>query len=298
MIERLCVIGVGLIGGSLARALREGKFVREVIGYGRSAANMMEAVRLGVIDGAETSPAAAVRDADMVVIAVPIGSTREILDNIATALAPDAIVTDVGSTKVSVLRDARAALGARFADFVPGHPIAGTERSGVSAAAADLFRRRRVILTPEPETRAAALTRVREMWTVAGASVSTMTAVDHDRVLAASSHLPHALAYALVDMIVRTDEHRSIFDCAGGGFRDFTRIAASDPTMWRDIFLANRDELLVLLRQYQDDLGMMAQAIESGDGRWLWETLTRAKRAREALNGSDDEPQMNADERR
>ncbi len=287
MIDRLCVIGVGLIGGSLARALRDAKFVREVVGYGRSAANLAEAVRLGVIDGAQTSPAAAVRDAQMIVIAVPIGMTREILENIAAALAPEAIVTDVGSTKVSVLRDARATLGERFADFVAGHPIAGTERSGVTASAGDLFRRRRVILTPEPETRAAALARVREMWTVAGASVSTMTAADHDRVLAASSHLPHALAYALVDMIVRMDEHRAIFDCAGGGFRDFTRIAASDPTMWRDIFLANRKELLALLRQYQDDLGMMVRAIESGDGRWLWETLTRAKRAREQLGGEN-----------
>lgn len=287
MIDRLCIIGVGLIGGSLARALRAKEFVHEVIGYGRSIENLNEAVRLDVIDGVEATAQAAVRDADMVVIAVPIGSMREVLAQIAGALAPDAVVTDVGSVKGSVVADARVALGARFHDFVPGHPIAGTERSGVGASFAELFERRRVILTPEAETREDAVTRVRAMWTAAGATVSTMTAADHDRVLAASSHLPHALAYNLVDMIVRMDEHRHIFECAGGGFRDFTRIAASDPTMWRDIFLANRDELLALLQQYQNDLQALTEAIERGDGRWLWETFARAKHAREQLGSGN-----------
>ena len=287
-IERLAIIGVGLIGGSLARALRAQGSVGEIVGYGRTLENLSEAVRLGVIDGAENSASAAVRGSDMVVVAVPIGSMGQVLEEIRDALSPTAVVTDVGSVKAPVVTDARAALGTRFRDFVPGHPIAGTERSGVTASFAELFARRRVILTPNPDTDLAAVAQVRAMWTAAGADVKTMTAAEHDHVLAASSHLPHALAYALVDMFVRLDEHRAIFDCAGGGFRDFTRIAASDPTMWRDIFLANRVELLALLGQYQDDLRGLAEAIERGDSQWLWDTCARAKRAREQLGAVDE----------
>lgn len=283
MIARLCIIGVGLIGGSLARALRAADAVGEVVGYGRSLANLEDAVRLDIIDSAETNIAGAVRNADMVVVAVPIGAMPSVLADIRPALAPNAVVTDVGSVKVPVVDDARAALGDRFADFVPGHPIAGTERSGAAASIVDLFEQRRVVLTPEPETNVEALDRVRTMWAATGATVIDMSATEHDRILAASSHLPHALSYALVDMIVRMDEHRSIFDCSGGGFRDFTRIAASDPTMWRDICLANRKELLALLRQYQEDLDALSEAIERGDGQWLYETFGRAKRAREQL---------------
>ena len=286
MIGRLSILGVGLMGGSLARALRAANFVREVVGYGRTLANLNEAVQLGVIDGAAASPADAVRGADMVVIAVPIGATREVLEQIRDALSPSAVVTDVGSVKGAVLEAARATMGPRFGDFVPGHPIAGTERSGVGASTADLYRGRRVVLTPEPDTNSGALARVRAMWIAAGAEVTTMSANDHDRILAASSHLPHALSYALVDMIVRMDEHRAIFDCSAGGFRDFTRIVASDATMWRDICLANKTELLSLLRRYQEDLAALAEAIERGDGQWLWETFTRAKRAREQLGTS------------
>ncbi|OGI65759.1 MAG: prephenate dehydrogenase [Candidatus Muproteobacteria bacterium RBG_16_60_9] len=286
--ERLAIIGVGLIGGSLARALRAQGSVGEIVGYGRTLENLSEAVRLGVIDGAENSASAAVRGSDMVVVAVPIGSMGQVLGEIRDALSPTAVVTDVGSVKAPVVTDARAALGTRFRDFVPGHPIAGTERSGVTASFAELFARRRVILTPNPDTDLAAVAQVRAMWTAAGADVKTMTAAEHDHVLAASSHLPHALAYALVDMFVRLDEHRAIFDCAGGGFRDFTRIAASDPTMWRDIFLANRVELLALLGQYQDDLRGLAEAIERGDSQWLWDTCARAQRAREQLGAVDE----------
>lgn len=287
-IERLAIIGVGLIGGSLARALRAQASVGEIVGYGRSLENLSEAVRLGVIDGAENSATSAARGADMVVVAVPLGSIRPVLAEIRDALAPTAVVTDVGSVKAPVITDARAALGARFRDFVPGHPIAGTERSGVAASFAELFAQRRVILTPDPDTDPAAVALVRAMWTAVGANVKTMNVAEHDHILAASSHLPHALAYALVDMFVRLDEHRAIFECAGGGFRDFTRIAASDPTMWRDIFLANRTELLGLLRRYQDDLQVLAQAIEKGDGEWLWDTCARAKRAREQLGAVDE----------
>lgn len=285
MIERLAIIGVGLIGGSLARALRERDQVGEIVGYGRGIANLDDAIELGVIDRAATSAASAVEGADLVVIAVPVGSTPEVLATLAPALGPDAIVTDVGSVKRTVVDAARAALGPRFPFFVPGHPIAGTEQSGARAARGDLYEGRRVILTPEPETDARALERVAAVWREVGAEVVSMPAPDHDRVLAASSHLPHVLAYALVDMLVRMDDHRAIFECAGGGFRDFTRIAASDPVMWRDICLANRDALLGLLEQYQENLRLLAEALERGDAEWLRETFARAKRAREGLHG-------------
>ncbi|BAU48624.1 prephenate dehydrogenase [Sulfurifustis variabilis] len=288
MIDKLAIIGVGLMGGSLARALRERNEVGEIVGYGRTIANLDEAIELNVIDHAETSIAAAVDGADMIVLAVPVGAMREVLDAAAPAIGSHAVVTDVGSVKQTVIDAARAALGPRFASFVPGHPIAGTEQSGARAARGNLYEDRRVILTPGPETDPTATGRVTAMWRAVGAEVVSMPAADHDRVLAASSHLPHALAYALVDMLVRLDDHRSIFECAGGGFRDFTRIAASDPVMWRDICLANREPLLALLEQYQENLRLLGEALERADGEWLRETFARAKRAREGLHGPGD----------
>lgn len=284
MINRLAVIGVGLIGGSLARALRDARAVGEVIGYGRSLGNLQEAVELGVIDRAAVSVKDAVREADLVVLAVPVGSMLERLREVAAMLPADAVATDVGSVKGSVIASARAAFGDRFGAFVPGHPIAGTEQSGVAASRGDLFSGRRVVLTPDPATAAAALERVRTMWAATGADVVTMTAIEHDRILAASSHLPHLLAYALVDMLVRRDDHRAVFTCVGSGFRDVTRIAGSDPVMWRDICLANRDAVLEVLTQYRDDLGEMIAAIERGDGHWLHETFARARHARDGLS--------------
>lgn len=288
MIDKLAIIGVGLMGGSLARALRERDEVGEIVGYGRTIANLDEAIALNVIDHAETSIAAAVEGADMIVLAVPVGAMREVLDAAAPAIGSHAVVTDVGSVKQTVIDAARAALGPRFASFVPGHPIAGTEQSGARAARGNLYEDRRVILTPGPETDPTATERVTAMWRAVGAEVVSMPAADHDRVLAASSHLPHALAYALVDMLVRLDDHRSIFECAGGGFRDFTRIAASDPVVWRDICLANREPLLALLEQYQENLRLLGEALERADGEWLRETFARAKRAREGLHGPGD----------
>ena len=287
MINKLTIIGVGLIGGSLARALRKGGHVREVMGYGRNLAHLQEAVGLGVIDYAAVTLKEAAREADLVVVAVPVGSIPEIFSELTPGLEDGTIVTDVGSVKVPVIKAAQAALGARFPFFVPGHPIAGTERSGVGASDADLFRRRRVILTPEPETDTAAAARVRTMWQATGAEVVTMTAEQHDYVLAASSHLPHMLAYALVEMVVRMDDHRAIFDNAAGGFRDFTRIASSDPVMWRDICLANREVLVPLLRQYRNDLGTLIKAVEEGNGEVLLELFARAKRARDTLLTND-----------
>ena len=284
MIDRLGLIGVGLIGGSLAAALREADYVREVVGYGRSLANLEDATRLGLIDAALPSPEAVARAADMVVLAVPVGSISTSLAQIADAISPRAIVTDVGSVKLGVADAAREILPSNYRRFVGAHPIAGTERSGAAAARGDLFRGRRVVLTPDEDTDVDAIAQVQAMWAATGAEIVQMPAADHDRILAASSHLPHALAYALVDMLVRMDEHREIFDCAAGGFRDFTRIAASDPTMWRDIFAANAEHMVALLRQYQDEIETLAQAIERGDTQWLVETLARAKRARDALD--------------
>jgi prephenate dehydrogenase len=292
MINRLAVIGVGLIGGSLSRALRDARAVGEIVGYGRSLGNLQEAVELGVIDRAAVSVKDAVREADLVVLAVPVGSMLDSLRDVAAVLSNAAVVTDVGSVKGSVIAAARAAFGDRFSAFVPGHPIAGTEQSGVAASRGDLFAGRRVVLTPEPATDVAALERVRGMWAATGADVVTMSALEHDRILAASSHLPHLLAYALVDMLVRRDDHRDVFTCVGSGFRDVTRIAGSDPVMWRDICLANRDAVLEVLTQYRDDLGELIGAIERGDGHWLYETFARARHARDGLsrkyrNGQD-----------
>ena len=284
MINKLCIVGIGLIGGSLARALRVAGYAHEIVGYGRGVGNLQQAVELGVIDRAEVSLTDAVRHVDMVVLAVPVGCMAEILGEVGPALADRAVVTDVGSVKGSVIAAARGALGKRFARFVPGHPLAGTEQSGVAASQVDLFQGRRVILSPEPETDATATASVRAMWEAAGAEVATLSAVDHDRILAVSSHLPHMLAYCLMDMVVRHDDHRAILECAAGGFRDSTRIAGSDPVMWRDICLANSDALLAALRQYHDDLGALAAAIEKADGKWLRETFTRARHARAALN--------------
>ena len=284
VINKLCVMGVGLIGGSLARSLRDARYVREIVGYGRSLGNLQQAMELGVIDSAAVTVGEAVRDADMIVLALPVGTMPEMLQALAPVLPEAAVVTDVGSVKSSVIAAARATLGSRFTHFVPGHPIAGTEQSGVAASLPDLFVKRRVILTPEPETDTTAVGKVHAMWQAAGAEVATMSATEHDALLAASSHLPHLLSYALVDMLVRRDDHRAIFDCAAGGFRDFTRIAASDPVMWRDICLANRAAILDVLRQYRDDLGDLVQAVEKGDGHWLLDTFNRAKHARDSLN--------------
>jgi prephenate dehydrogenase len=281
MINKLAIIGVGLIGGSLARALRQSGHVGDVVGFGRSLGNLQTAVDLGVIDRAEVSLAATVRGADMVVVAVPVASIRPILSELAPLMADGAVVTDVGSVKGVVVQAAREALGARYADFVPGHPIAGTEHSGVAASQAELFQGHHVILTPDNDIDPVALARVRAMWQATGADVLIMPVVQHDEILAACSHLPHMLAYALVDMLVRRDDHEKTFDLAAGGFRDFTRIASSDPEMWRDICVGNSDALVRVLQEYRDNLDVLISAIARGDADWLEETFNRAKRARD-----------------
>jgi len=282
MINKLAIVGIGLIGGSLARALRRAGYVKEIVGYGRNLNNLKLAVDLGVVDHAEVNLSAAIDEADMIVVAVPVGAMTEVFSQLSGRITRETVVTDVGSVKTSVVAMAREALDpAEFARFVPGHPIAGTEQSGVVSSREDLFQNHQIILSPEPETDAGAVEVVRSMWEAAGASVRSISAPQHDAILAASSHLPHVLAYALVDMLVRRDDHREIFDLAAGGFRDFTRIASSDPTMWRDICVANREPLLKLLQNFCDDLGEVMAAIEAGNGEWLMNTFDRARHARE-----------------
>ncbi len=281
MIERLAIVGVGLIGGSLARALREAGAVGEVVGCGRALPNLERAVELGVIDRFDQDPSVAVEGADMVFLAVPLGAMRGVFESVKDRLRPDTIITDGGSVKGSVVADALSAFGLMPPRLVPGHPIAGTERSGVDASFATLYRDRRVILTPLAETDPAAVARVEWMWRTCGAEVSRMSVVHHDEVLAATSHLPHMLAFGLVDALARMDETEEIFRYAAGGFRDFTRIASSSPVMWRDICMANREALSAMLARFSVELTDLAQAIRLGDGRYLLEVFERAKAARD-----------------
>jgi prephenate dehydrogenase len=248
LIGRMAVIGVGLIGGSLARALREADAVGEVVGCGRDAAHLERARVLGVIDRFKLDPARAVAGADMVAVCTPVGAVGTMLAAIQSGLGADTVVTDAGSVKGEVVRAAGAAVPRAcesfLGNFVPGHPIAGTEYSGVEASFSDLYRGRQVILTPTADTRKEAIARVRRMWEVAGATVTEMDAAHHDRMLAATSHLPHVLAYALVDLLAAMEDSEEVFAYTGGGFRDVSRIASSAPNMWVDIVRANRPELV------------------------------------------------------
>lgn len=288
LISRLCVIGVGLIGGSLARALRHANAVNEVIGCGRDSAHLQKAQELGVIDHYVTDPAEAVKGADMVVLAIPLGAMQGIMERIAPTLSPDCVLTDVGSAKGSVISAAQTVFDKVPPFLVPGHPIAGTEKSGVEASFAELFQKRRVILTPTDTSAVNAVQKVRTMWEACGADVVEMGVAHHDEILAATSHLPHMLAYALVDTLARMDDSREIFDFAAGGFRDFTRIASSDPDMWHDICLANHDALVKVLEAFSDDLRLLADAVRRADSEFLKDTFTRAKQARDAFCDIDN----------
>jgi prephenate dehydrogenase len=288
LISRLCIIGVGLIGGSLARALRNASAVTEIIGCGRDPDHLQKAQALGVIDHYVTDPAEAVAGADMVVLAVPLGAMQGVMQRIAPALTSGCILTDVGSAKGSVVNAAKQVFKNMPPNLIPGHPIAGTEKSGVEASFAELFQSRRVILTPTETSDAEALQKVRLMWETCGARVVEMGVAHHDEILAATSHLPHMLAYALVDTLARMDDSREIFDFAAGGFRDFTRIASSDPDMWHDICLANHDALVKVLEAFSDDLRLLADAVRRADSEFLKDTFTRAKQARDAFCDNDN----------
>lgn len=281
MIERLCIIGVGLIGGSLARALKAAGYCGEIVGVGRNQANLETAVSLGVIDRFELDAGKAVAGADMVVVAVPLGAIAGVFETIKDTLEPAAVLTDTGSAKGSVIEDAERVFGGCPPNFVPGHPIAGTENSGVEASFAELYRDRQVILTPHETTDANVTAQVRTMWEAAGARVVEMDSIHHDVVLAATSHLPHMLAFTLVDSLARLDDSDEVFEFAAGGFRDFTRIASSDPVMWRDICLANGEAVQLLLDHYMNDLQALNTAIKQQDGDKLLAIFQSAKTVRD-----------------
>ncbi len=289
MFQRLCIIGVGLIGGSLARALRVAGGGGEIVGCGRDPKRLQLARDLGVIDRYETDLAAAVAGADLIVISTPLGAMADLFAVLGAHLEPDCLITDVGSAKGSVVADARAKLSpVQMARFVPGHPIAGTEKSGVEASFAELFNERRVILTPLDENPPESVARIRALWEAAGSEVTEMSVEHHDTVLAATSHLPHMLAYTLVDTLARMHDKDEIFSYAAGGFRDFTRIASSDPVMWRDVCVANREAILGMINRFQADLTLLADAIEGGDTDVISEVFNRAKAARDRYAGRLD----------
>jgi len=280
-IPRLVVIGVGLIGGSLAAALKRKQAVGEVVGVGRNLENLQTALDRGLIDRFEQNPAKAVQDADLVLLATPVCSTAGILEKIKNHVPDSAILTDVGSIKQEVINAVKSVYGFLPGRFVPGHPIAGAEKSGAAAADADLFLHRKVVLTPEPETDPQALEFIRRMWRLTGAQVSEMPAQSHDEIFAATSHLPHMLAYALVSYLLHADNDRGFFNYAAGGFADFTRIASSDPAMWRDVALCNRDALLDAVSGFEQTLSRLKAMIEQGDGSGLYELFDEAKSHRD-----------------
>lgn len=281
MIRQLTVIGVGLIGGSFALALRQAGAVERIVGVARDPETLERALQRGIIDHGTTDVREGARGSDVVMISVPLSGMAGVFEALDGAVADGAVITDAGSAKGQVLADAEAAFGRIPPRFVAGHPIAGTESSGVDAAFATLYQQHRVILTPTETTDPDALTTVRGLWQATGAQVVTMEAAHHDEVLAATSHLPHVLAYALVDALSRWDERTEIFEFAAGGFRDFTRIASSDPRMWRDICLANRVELADALRRYLADLTRVTAHLEAGDGDALEAVFRNAQDQRQ-----------------
>lgn len=279
IVDTLAIVGTGLIGGSFALALKQTGAVRRVLGVGRNPARLTVARELELIDGVVDYTQAA--QADCILLALPVGETEAVLRQLVPHLKPGVIITDAGSTKLNVVDAARAALGARIADFVPGHPIAGSEQSGPGAARADLFQGKKVVLTPLAETRTDALETVRALWQATGAQVETLDPAQHDRVFAAVSHLPHLAAFALVDELAQRADGDIYFHFAASGFRDFTRIAGSSPEMWRDIALANKDALRAELDAYLAALHTLREAVSTEDAGALLNMFSRARTARE-----------------
>lgn len=274
------IVGVGLIGGSLALSLKRAGVVDTVIGVGRSAASLEKAKALGVIDEIAESLADAARGASLIVLCAPVAQNFALLHALEPHLQPGTIVTDAGSTKSDVIMAAKTALGDKVAQFVPAHPIAGRELNGVEAALNDLYRGKKVVLCPLQENSRADVAAVRAMWEAAGADCHVMSAVQHDAVFAAVSHLPHLLSYALVAQIGNAEDAALKLDFAGGGFRDFTRIAASSPEMWRDICIANKEALLREIDTYEAVLGHLKAQIKAGDGAALERVFARASDTR------------------
>jgi prephenate dehydrogenase len=279
-LDKVVIFGVGLIGGSFALALRKAEAAGEVVGFGRSRKTLDEAHRIGIIDRIGEDEAREVADADLVLLATPVAQMADIFARIAPHLGEQTLVTDAGSTKGDVVAAARAGLGDKIGQFVPAHPIAGAEASGPAAASPELFQGKKVVLTPLLENGNESLIRVCAAWEACGAVVSHLTPEQHDEVFAAVSHLPHLLSFALVHDLAQRDNHKQLLSFAASGFRDFTRIAASSPEMWRDICMANREALLRELKQYADELYVLYQVLEQGDAEQLKEVFQLASEVR------------------
>ena len=284
MFERVALVGIGLIGSSISHAMRRKGLAKEIVGSARTKPTLETALKLGLIHKAYDSAAEAVKGADLVILSVPVGACGPLAAEIAPHLRAGAILTDVGSVKAAVVRD-MAPHVPKGVHFVPGHPIAGTEQSGPEAGFAELFEGRWTILTPEADTDAAAVDKLKAFWTALGSKVEIMSAPHHDMVLAITSHLPHLIAYN----IVNTAEHlervteKEVIKFSAGGFRDFTRIAASDPTMWRDVFLNNKEGVMEMLRRFSDDLAELKRAIEADDGETLFRRFSEARAVRRGI---------------
>lgn len=279
---KVVIFGVGLIGGSFALGLKAADQAGEVIGFGRSLTSLTQALELGIIDRVGFNTGQEISAADLILIATPVGQMPEIMQRIAPYLGPETVLTDGGSTKEDVVAAARTYLGKKVAQFVPAHPIAGAENSGAAAARADLYVDKKVVLTPISENSVLNVARVRSAWEWCGAHTHVLSPTEHDRVFAAVSHLPHLLSFALVHDIAVRDNHELFFSYAASGFRDFTRIAASHPEMWRDVCLANRVALLEELDRYRAQLDDLRDALQRGDGEKLEETFAVARTARRA----------------
>jgi prephenate dehydrogenase len=288
VINKLVIIGVGLIGGSFALALRKTELAGHIVGVGRSRENMARALKRGLIDEIAGDLPSALKRADIVFLAVPVGQTGEIMAKISPYLESGSIVTDAGSTKQDVIAAARSHLAENLQNFVPGHPIAGAEQSGAGAARADLFRAKNVVLTPLEETSSNAVNRVKELWQACDARISLMSANQHDKILATVSHLPHVLAFTLMNHVYRaghgpegTPRPNDPLRFAGTGFRDFTRIAGSSPEMWRDICLGNCEALVSQIDAYQRELAALREMLASSDGEALEKAFANAREARQ-----------------
>lgn len=282
-VPKLAVVGVGLIGGSFALALKEAGLVGEIVGIGRGRANLETALEKGVIDAFTHSLSEGVAGADVVFLSTPVQTLSKVASEVLPHMKPGSILTDGGSVKAEVIAAIEPMLPADV-HFVPGHPVAGTEQSGAAAAFATLYRGRRCILTPTSRTAPDALEKIKFLWQAAGSEVVVMTPEKHDRILAAISHLPHMVAYALVDAVDNcSDENENILNYSAGGFRDFTRIASSDPTMWRDIALSNRTALLEVIENFEKSLAEVKQDIAAGNSEGLFEFFLRSKQRRDAI---------------
>ena len=288
--ERVALIGIGLIGSSLAHVIRREKIASHIAGFAKSAETRRVAKQLGLVDSVHETAAAAVADADLIIMCVPVGACGEIAKEIGTALKPGSIVTDVGSVKAAVVRDVGPHVP-QGVHFIPGHPIAGTEQSGPASGFADLFLKRWCVLTPLPGSDPSAVTRLEKFWRACGSDVDLMTPEHHDLVLAITSHLPHLIAYNTVATAADLEEvtDSEVIKYSAGGFRDFTRIAASDPTMWRDVFLNNREAVLEMLGRFSEDLSALQRAIRWGDGETLFNLFTRAREVRRNIIAAGQE---------